>query len=85
MSENTLPLGIMRQAMMKLDSFITDMRESAEDEDISCKNKELFGYLAEEAGNILAVLTNMVMQEMGKDDFLDERLEPDAIDLFPGT
>lgn len=85
MNENTLPLGIMRQAMMKLDGFITDIRECVEDDDISPADKEQFEIIAELAGNIQAVLTNMAMQEIGEEDFLNEQPELDEIDPFPGS
>lgn len=84
-NKQTLPLGIMRQAIMKLDSFIADMHECIEDEDISEENRNSFRYIAEVAGNLQAGITNMAMQEVDEAEFLAEQIDPDEIEVYPGT
>lgn len=82
--EYKLPLGLCRQAVMKLESFATDVREIAEDEEIDPQDKETFTKLAEIAGWMMANIVNAVNREMGEEEFLAEELEMDEIDPYPG-
>lgn len=79
-----LPLGVMRQAVMKLDSFITDMAECMEDEDIDDYDRQSFCVLKETAANMEATLVNVAMKEISEEDFLAEEPEMDPIDPAPG-
>lgn len=40
--EYRMPLGLCKQATMKLDAFITDIHEIKEDEDLSPEDKQMF-------------------------------------------
>lgn len=84
-AEYKLPLGLLRQAVMKLESFQTDMREASEEEGIDADDKENFDKMAEMSGLMMAHIINIVGKEMGEEEFLSEELEMDNIDPFPGT
>ena len=84
-NKSTLPLGILRQAVMKLDSFITDMKECIEDEDTNPEDKEQFEKMAEVAGDMQAIIVNMVSREISEEDFLNEHIDPDQLEPYPGT
>lgn len=82
--DGKLPLGILRQAVMKLESFAGDIREAAEDEDIEPTDKENFEKMAEMAGIMMANIVNTVSRELGEEEFLQEEFDMDAIDEYPG-
>ena len=82
-NESRLPLGICKQAIMKLDSFITDVNEIAEDEEITQEDKEKFLYMSELAGNMMATIENMINREMDEADFIREEIGMDEIDEYP--
>ena len=82
-NESKLPLGICKQAIMKLDSFMTDVNEIAEDEEISKEDKEKFLYMSELSGNMLATIENMVNREMDEESFIREEIGMDEIDEYP--
>lgn len=82
-NESKLPLGICKQAIMKLDSFMTDVNEIAEDEEISQEYKEKFLQMSEIAGNMLATIENMVNQEIDEEAFIKEEIGMDEIDEYP--
>lgn len=84
MEKSKLPLGICKQAIMKLESAMVDLKEVAEDEDVSKDDREMFDSLGEYVGNVIAVITNAVMGEMEEDAFLAEELEMDEIEPYPG-
>lgn len=67
--EYRMPLGLCKQAAMKLDAFITDIHEIKEDEDLSPEDKQTFERIAEIAGAMLAAIINMVTKEMGEEEF----------------
>lgn len=85
MGDNKLPLGIMRQAVMKMDSFISDIHECIEDEDLSTEQRDIFYQLSEMAGSMQAAIVNMANTEIGEEDFLSENIPLDNIDPYPGT
>lgn len=85
LSDNKLPLGIMRQAIMKMDSFISDIHECMEDEDVTDDQKYVFQQIVETAGNMEAAIVNMASVEIPEEDFLRETITPDPIDPYPGT
>lgn len=82
-NESRLPLGICKQAIMKLDSFITDVNEIAEDEEITQEDKEKFLYMSELAGNMMATIENMINREMDEADFIREEIGMDEINEYP--
>lgn len=74
-----MPLGLCKQAAMKLDAFITDIHEIKEDEDLSPEDKQTFEQITEIAGSMLAAIVNMVTKEMGEEEFLSENVVMDEI------
>ena len=84
MAENNLPLGICKQAIMKYESALADVREIIEDENIQDSDKDDFVYIAEYTGSIIANMYNKVMQEMGEEEFINESVNMDEIDKWPG-
>lgn len=81
--EYKLPLGLCKQAAMKLDSFISDVREISEDEDIDVEDKQDFETMAEMAGTMLATIVNIVNKECEESEFLGEKIPMDEIDAYP--
>lgn len=77
--DGKLPIGIMRQAVLKLDSFITDMAECMEDPDISDSDRESFSSLKDMAGEMEAQIVSVAMSEIGEEDFLNETIEMDPL------
>ena len=83
--DGKLPLGILRQATMKMDSFMQDMYEACEDEDVTDDQRHTFMALAEIAGNMSAQIVNVISAEMSEEDFIREEIDMDAIESYPGT
>ena len=81
--EYKLPLGLCKQAVMKLDAFISDIREIVEDEDIEPEDREDFETMAEMAGTMLATIINIVNKECEEHVFLAEQIPMDDIDSYP--
>lgn len=81
--EKGLPLGICRQAVMKLESALNDFNEIMEDESINDEQRYVFETLAETTGRVMASIVNMVSQEIGEEEFLGEQIEMDKIDAYP--
>lgn len=82
MEEIGLPLGILRQAIMKMESAMTDLNEAKEEVDDS-NGKELLNQVTETLGNMTACIVNLVSQEIDEESFLSETIEMDAIDPYP--
>lgn len=78
-----LPLGILRQACMKLESFSTDIREILEQEELDPADKQDFETMVELSNRMLATIVNMVNKEMGEEEFLSEQPEMDVIGEWP--
>lgn len=83
--QNRLPLGLFKQAVMKLDSFLSDIAEIKEDEDINDIEKQNLNTISEMGQTMLAHLINMVSSEIDEEEFLNENIEMDEIDAFPET
>lgn len=83
-TEHKLPLGICRQAVMKLESFALDIREILEDEELDPVDKQNFTIMAEVAGTMMANIINIVSREIGEEEFLAEEIGMDKIDPYPG-
>lgn len=79
-----IPLGVCKQACMKLNSFITDIHEMSEDPDVDPEDKETFIQIAEVAGIMMANIVNIVSKECGEEEFLNEDIPLDEIDIYPG-
>lgn len=82
-NEHGLPLGLCKQAAMKLDAFMSDIHEIAEDEDLSPEHKLLFTQIGEMSGNMLAAIINTVAQEMDETEFIAETIGMDEIPEYP--
>ena len=78
-----LPLGLCKQAVMKLDAFITDVREIVEDPDLEQEDRQDFETMAEMAGTMLATIVNIVNKECEEAVFLGEKIPMDDIDEYP--
>lgn len=83
METNVLPLGLCKQAFMKLESFMGDVREIMEEENIKPEHKLMFDQMVEMSGNMLAALINIVSTEMDEDLFVAETIDMDEIPEFP--
>lgn len=79
-----LPLGLMKQAVMKIESAMTDIYEIKEDDGLSDENKYAMNGIAEILGQVNAVIVNIVSEEMGEEEFLSEIVDMDPIDPYPG-
>ena len=82
-ADGKLPLGILKQSVMKLGSFMQDMYEACEDDDVSDDQKHTFMALAEMAGNMSAAITNAVSAEMSEEEFMREEINMDEIEPYP--
>lgn len=76
-----VPLGLCRQAVMKLDAFMVDIHEIKEDEELSPEDRQIFEQIAEISGEMMAAIVNMVTKEMGEEEFLSEDVVMDKIDI----
>jgi len=69
-SRYKIPLGLCRHAAMTLDSFISDIHEIKEDENLDPEDRQTFEQIVEISGDMLAAIVNMVTKEMGEEEFL---------------
>lgn len=83
-SDGKIPLGLCKQAALKLDSFISDCCEIKEDPDLDPKDKEDFDKMIELAGVMEATIVNIVSKEMGEEEFIGENIPMDEIGTYPG-
>jgi hypothetical protein len=82
-NEHRLPLGLCKQAFMKLEAFIVDICEIREDEDLTPDEVYELTQMAEVGGILGARLLNIVKKECGEEEFLSEEVALDEIDMFP--
>lgn len=80
---NQLPLGLLKQATMKLDSFLSDVHEIKEDENLSPEQHLVMSQISDMAGNMMAAMINMVAAEIGEEEFLAEDINMDDIEEYP--
>jgi len=80
MENGKLPLGICKQAALKLDSFLTDIAEIEEDDDLDADIKNQFHVIRECANMILSSLLCIVQEEMDEDEFTREDVVMDDIE-----
>lgn len=83
-TEYKIPLGLCKQAVMKLDAFITDICEIKEDEDLDPDDKQTFEQIAEISGSMLAAIINIVTKEIDEEEFLSEDIPMDDIERYSG-
>ena len=84
MDTHKLPLGIMKQAVMKLDSALSDLHEIACDDDIDETDKNDFEDMSECISNIIAAITIKASKEIGEEEFIRENINMDEIEPYPG-
>ena len=82
-NENRLPLGLCKQALMKLESFVGDIHEIREEDDLTDDEIYELTQMAEVAGILGVRLLNIVKKECNEDDFLSEEVNMDDIGLYP--
>lgn len=83
-SDGKIPLGLCKQAALKLESFITDICEIREDPDVDESDKEDLGKMVEIAGIMEATIINMVSKECGEEEFLSVDVPMDEVGQYPG-
>lgn len=78
-------LTLCKQAVMKMESAMTDICEIQESELLTDDEKYTFKQMIEMNGNMMAVIVNMVAEKTGvsEEDFMSEQLEQDPIDEYP--
>lgn len=77
MEQQGLPLGICKQALMKLESVMQDFNEIAEDEVLNDEQRLMFETLSEITGQMMASIVNFVQEEISEEDFLNEHIDMD--------
>lgn len=82
-NEHRLPLGLCKQALMKLESFVGDIHEIREEDDLTDDEIYELTQMAEVAGILGVRLLNIVKKECNEDDFLSEEVNMDEIGLYP--
>lgn len=80
-----IPLGLCKQAVMKLDSFISDVKEIIEDPDLEPDDRQDFETMSDMAGTMLATIVNIVNKECEEAEFLGEKIPMDGIDAYPDS
>ena len=83
MTDGKLPLGILKQAVMKLDSANTDIKDAMVDEDLTPDDVEALSQVSEILQSTEAYLYSMVSGEMDEDEFANEEVDMDEISEFP--
>ena len=84
MDKYKLPLGIMKQAIMKLDSALSDLHEIANDDDIDELDKKDFENMSDYISNIIAAITIKASKEINEEEFIRENINMDEIEPYPG-
>lgn len=82
--DGKLPLGLFKQASLKLDAFMTDCYEILEDPDLEQEDRDTMNTIIEVSGLIAAYIINIVSKEMGEEEFLNEQIPMDKIEKYPG-
>lgn len=83
-NEHRLPLGLCKQASLKLEAFGTDIYEILEDPDLTDEERAVFQTMREYAVTMMAQLINIVRKECGEDEFLAEQVPMDPVEAWPG-
>lgn len=81
--DGLIPVGLCKQAHMKLESALVDIMEIKEDDDLCEEDKETFDKIAETLGLMMAHIVNIVSKEMGEEEFLNENVPIDGFDEYP--
>lgn len=81
--DGVIPLGLCKQAVMKLDSFLTDITEIMGDPDLSPEQLETFNTIKETANLMIANIVNIVASEMDEEEFMGVNVEMDKFESYP--
>ena len=81
--DGVIPIGLCKQAVMKLDSFLTDINEILEDPDIEDDDRDTFNTIKETANLMIAHIVNIVSKEMSEEEFETTDVQLDEIDSYP--
>lgn len=82
--DGKIPLGLCKQASLKLESFISDVYEIIEDPDLTDSDRDDFKKMAEIAGWMEAHIINIINGECEETIFLSEDIPMDQIGSYPG-
>ena len=85
MNDGKIPLGLCKQACMKLGSFLEDIHEIKEDPDLDPEDREVFEKISDISAIMMANIVNIVSKEMGEEEFLNEEVPMDEISEYPET
>lgn len=83
--ESHLPLGLMKQAVMKLESAAIDIYEIREDESMSGHDLEIMEQISDTLQIVVASIMAMATREIPEEDFTQERVNMDPIDPYPDS
>lgn len=86
MDEKNMELiTICKQAVMKMESAMTDINEIRESEILTEEERNVFSQMIEMNGNMLAVIVNLVAEKSGisEEDFMSEQIAPEEISEYP--
>lgn len=81
--DGKIPLGLCKQAAMKLEAFMIDIMEIKEDPDLEPEDRQDFETMAEISGTMLATIINIVNKECEEHEFIGEKIPMDDIDSYP--
>lgn len=81
--DGVIPIGLCKQAVMKLDSFLTDINEILEDLDIEDDDRDTFNTIKETGNLMIAHIVNIVSKEMNEEEFETTDVQLDEIDSYP--
>ena len=78
-----LPLGVLKQAFMKIQSFIEDIHEAADDPSLTEDELYEFQQMGEVSSIMALRILDIVQKEMPEDDFLHMDIPMDEIEEYP--
>lgn len=82
--DGKIPLGLCKQAALKLDSFIQDCYEILEDPDLDPSDKEDFHKMIEISHIMEATIVSIVSKECSEEDFTSVEVAMDSVGTYPG-
>lgn len=83
-TESRLPLGLFKQALLKLESFADDIHEILEDPDINAEERNTLQAMSEYSATMAAHIINIIRVECDEEEFLAEEVPMDVIGSYPG-
>lgn len=81
--DGKLPLGLIKQATLKLDSFMSDLNEIKDDPDLDDDDRATFETIRDISATMLAHIVNIVSKEIGEEEFMNEEIMMDKIEHIP--